>query len=156
MCEFQICTECANYYAQNLEKVRFIHRTYYVPFHPHPVTMNMGSESKSWVCDGTKLPGKCKTSESNDPLTETKSWGCKQCNEKYCYPCLTRQDIEDVSKNEFVHPHSLFKVSHDSVFQALDSSPCDLGKQGLGIEHQIDSEQKVLRCEECNFNSCAD
>lgn len=48
-CEFQVCLECVDYYSQSIEKARFLHRTYQPSFHPHPVKLDLGSESKSWL-----------------------------------------------------------------------------------------------------------
>lgn len=71
-CEFQVCLEWADYYSQSTNKVKFIHRTYNPVFHQHPVKLDLGSETKSWVWSGVSLPNKCLSTTSDKPLTNEK------------------------------------------------------------------------------------
>lgn len=97
--EFQICTEWVKYYAENLEKVKFLHRTYYANYHPHPLNLDLGSEWKSWNCNGMSLPNKWKSSNQGEALIGMKRWIWQTCDIKLCLRCIKRKDIKEVCDN---------------------------------------------------------
>lgn len=152
--EFQICCDCAKYYSENLETVRFQHRTYYPVFHKHPVNLELGSERKSWVCSGMGLPNKCLSAVNNEPLIGSKRWKWHQCNVQLWYNWLKRKDIEETLNNILVHEHQLFKGKFDKFFNRNHTILWDAGERSVGISHDIDNEQKILRCAPCDFNWC--
>jgi hypothetical protein len=153
-CEFQLCCECAKYYADNLETVNFIHRTYYPKFHLHPVKLVLRSERDNWICSGVGLPNKCRSSSTGEPLIGYKQWTCQLWDVKLCYLCIKRKDIENVTNHYLVHEHQLFIGNFKNFYDENESIFCDAGERSIGISHEIDSEQKVLICAHCNFNWC--
>ena len=114
----------------------------------------MGSERKSWNCSGMSLPNKCKSSAQGEALIGHKRWICETCHFQFCYKCLKRTDIIEVCENSQVHPHFLYKGKFKDFFKPYESVICECGEKDVGITHEIDPEQNVLRCEPCNFNCC--
>jgi hypothetical protein len=153
-CEFQIWLDWAKYYAESLETVRFQHRTYYPVFHKHPVILDMGLERKSWACSGMGLPNNCLSSINGEALIGSKKWKWQQWNVQLWFDWLKRQDIEESCNNMLVHEHQLFKGQVANFFNRNQTVLCDAGERSVGISHDIDNEQKVLRCAPCNFNWC--
>lgn len=153
-CEFQVWCDCAKYYAENLEPVKFLHRSYNVPYHAHPVKLELGSERKNWKCSGIGLPNKCLSSQNGESILGAKKWTCESCNVLLCYPCVKRRDIENVDSNYMVHEHYLYKSDFLNYFRQNESIFWDGGEKSWGIGHEIDSQQKLYRCEPWNFNCC--
>ena len=153
-CEFQICYECVQFYTESPQQVKFLHRTYNPTFHMHPVKLDLGSESKSWVCSGMGLPNKCLSVNNGEALIGHKRWRCADWKVQLWYKWIKRKDVEASANNLIVHEHQLFKGKFSNFFNPAENVLCDAGSKSIGIEHDIDSEQKVLRCAPCNFTWC--
>jgi len=155
-CEFQIWWEWARYYAGNLDKVKFLHRSYSPVIHSHSVNLVLRSESESWMWSGMGLPNKCLTSPSGTPLVEYKQWICKTCDVRLWYQWIKRKDIVSIIQNPCVHEHFLFKGKYTDFFGHNAIVNWDAGEKTVGVSHQIDQEQMVFRCAPWNFDCCED